>query len=116
MITNSQDLCNRDTWRDREIHILLDSFDVGQIQERGIKVLTTFIDTEKAVYNDENKYIYTTLTHFLRWNYAGRLFVHVDGETHELNLIDCEGTERVILPGHNLEKMLISGEFDWWCN
>lgn len=116
MVTNPKELCNRTEWRDRELHVLLDSVDVDLMREQGFDVLSTFVDTERAVYDNTNQCIYTTLTHFLRWNYAGRLFVHVNGETHELNLIDCEGTERVMLPGHNLEKMLISGEFDWWCD
>lgn len=97
----------------RELHLLLDDDAVERFSNCGNTIYTTYVETDIAVYS-ETPLIFTTLTHFLSWNYATRLFVHVNGEKHELTIGDCEGTERVIREGHNLEKLLISGEFDWW--
>ena len=42
-----------------------------------------------------------------------RIFVHINGDIHEITLGKVEGTGREIKYHHNLEKMLISGEFSW---
>jgi hypothetical protein len=72
----------------------------------------TVVDTNNALNSED--IVHTTQTHFLRWNYAERLFVHLDDKIHEIALGDCEGTNREIRKIHNIEKMLISGEFDWF--
>lgn len=56
--------------------------------------------------------IFTTITHFLSWSYATRLFVHVNGEEHELKIGDCEESECKIYKDRDLEKLLTSGEFE----
>ena len=77
-------------------------------------VYYTYIETEQALANENIKCIYTTVTHFLRWCFAERLFVHINGEVHEITLGECDGTLREIRDVHNIEHMLIAGEFDWW--
>lgn len=77
-----------------------------------------FIDTGNAIENGEN-IIHTTQTYFLHFSYlidkGYRLFVHVDYvKQHEITLGECEGTKRDIKEGHNIEKMLYAGEFDWF--
>ena len=99
----------------RELHFLMDSKSVEKYENCGNTVHKTYIETKNAV-DSQTPLIFTTLTHFLSWNYATRLFVHINGEEHELTIGDCEGTTREIRAGHNLEKLLISGEFDWWCD
>lgn len=79
----------------------------------GIDCHITYKDTLNAIEREE-RVINTTLTHFLCFDYAKRLFVHINDEVHEITLGDCEGTERLIREAHNLEKMLIAGEFDWF--
>ena len=75
-----------------------------------------FMSTSNAIgMNDEC--IHTTQPHFLQFRYGYRLFVHTDRHDlvgHEITLGDCVGTERIIREAHNLEKMLIAGEFDWF--
>lgn len=97
----------------RELHLLMDSKSVEKYENCGNTVHKTYIETKNAV-DSQTPLIFTTLTHFLSWNYATRLFVHIGEEEHEIVIGDCEGTAREIRAGHNLEKLLISGEFDWW--
>lgn len=58
--------------------------------------------------------VHTTQPHFLQFRYAKRLFVHVNGECHEITLGNCEGTNIEIREGHDIEKMLFVGEFNWF--
>ena len=73
---------------------------------------TTFMGTEAALGKEE--IVYTTQLHFLNFKYAERLFVSIGDELHEITLGNCVGTNMEIREGHNLEKMLLAGVFDWF--
>ena len=100
----------------REVHLLMDEGSVAQALKNGLHVYSTYIETEQALYDANIKFVYTTVTHFLRWCFAEKLFVHINGEIHEITLGDCDGTTRDIREAHNIEHMLIAGEFDWWAD
>ena len=93
----------------KELHIVLDSESVLCCDN---VVYSTYCGTEIALLTDE--IVFTTQTAFLSFRWAERLFVHRKACVHEITIGDCEGTTRFIREGHNLEKMLISGEFDWF--
>lgn len=73
---------------------------------------TSFVETFNAL--GKENVLHTTQLHFLSFNYAERLFVSIDGVNHEITLGECDGTSREIKKGHNLERLLIAGEFDWF--
>lgn len=90
-----------------EIHIIMDN------SETPIHPYTTFVETDSAILRGE-RIVYTTQPHFLSFRYTSRLFVHYKNKIHEINRGNTEGTDRIIKDGHNLERMLIAGEFNWF--
>lgn len=97
----------------KELHVWLDP---GIDEMDKYEILFSFHDTQIAI-TEGRHIIHTTQPHILQFRYGYRLFVHVmhdDLTGHEITLGDCEGTERIIREGYNIEKMLVAGEFDWW--
>lgn len=74
--------------------------------------ITSYMETQNAL--GKKSILHTTQLNFLSFAYAERLFVYINGELHEITLGKCEGTNREIREAHNIGKMLISGEFDWF--
>lgn len=102
----------------KELHLYIDDESVRRFNtERRFdhKLYICFDDTMKACLNPDINIIHTTQIHFLHWRYAEKLFAHIKGETHEIGtgLFDT-GTERYLTEHHNLEKLLISGDFEWY--
>lgn len=77
---------------------------------------TDYASTKASIMTGEKR-IDTTQTHFLQFHYGYNLFVHISGDDvtgHEITLGECEGTNREIKHGYNIEKMLYAGEFNWF--
>ena len=97
--------------RAKELYVRLDL--IGMDEEGNYYYYDTYMDTLNKI-NEGYDIIRTTQIEFLSFRYAERLFVVVNGETHEITLGECEGTNREIRESHNLPRMLIAGHFDWF--
>ena len=90
----------------QELHIYLDG--------SSDRCLTTWAETHAAL-SLGSDVVCTTQLAALNFANAERLFVHTcDGVCHEITLGQCEGTMREIKFAHNLVKLILNGEFDWY--
>lgn len=116
-ILNSGVYVQNDMWayievpKIKEFHVWLDILGISNIEE---DVYYTYIGT-KYVLEGKESIIHTTQTSFLRTYILDdyRLFVHKGGKKIEITLGDCQGTDRIIKAGHNLEKLVLAGEFSF---
>ena len=92
----------------KELHIYM-------YTPKDIVCYVSYNDTERAIYSDES-IIHTTQIHFCqnRFIYENGYAIYIHEGNGKIIKIDKTGTDattREIREGHNLEKMLLSGEF-----
>ena len=92
----------------KEFHVWLDQVPVND------EYCSTFEGTKLAI-EQCTQIINTTQTAFLKTSILDdyRLFVHKNNKYIEITLGECQGTERFIRPEHNLERLVLGGEFDF---
>ena len=119
-IEDEEEYCERyrdDMWayietpKVKEFHVWLDIVAIPDIEK---DVYYTYIGVKYALEGKES-IIHTTQTSFLRTSILDdyRLFVHKDGKQIEITLGECQGTDRIIKAGDNLEKLVLGGEFSF---
>ena len=96
---------------EREVHIWMDKIGFDEFENTAY-LCTTYAET-RVMIDAEQEVIHTTQPHFCQFEF-GRIFVHTNGEVHEITIGDYDGTNREICEGYNLEQMLFSGEFSWF--
>lgn len=100
----------------KEFHLCLDhSIMTDMSVNDGVPfmIYTTYVDTMRA-FDRKDDVIYTTQTSFLQFENAERLFVHVNGESHEIKIGETDGINKELRPAHNLQKLLLAGAFEWF--
>lgn len=97
---------------DKEIHIWLDRIGWDEYDDDSY-LCKSITETEAILECKKTKIVHTTQPHYCQFRY-GKIFVHIGGKMHEITIGDCDGTNREMREGHNLEQMLFSGEFSWF--
>lgn len=104
--------------RKKEIHLYLDDESI-YLAHPYTYVRRTYKETAGSLMSPCEQ-IHTTITHFLNWRYGERLFCHqwdwdkMLERVYEITLGECIGTNRKIKETHNIEKLLLAGEFSWF--
>ena len=93
----------------KEFHVWLDS--VGMDYTICCKTL----NTTRRIMEQGDEEIHTTQLSLLRTSLLDeyRVFLHQEGKQIEITLGECQGTERIIKAGDNLEKLVLGGEFSF---
>lgn len=100
----------------KELHLFLGGSE-GLGSVRGwyyTRAKKTWLGTRAALDAGE-EIVFTTQLAALSFDNAEKLFVYTqDGVCHEITKGRCEGTRREIKASHDLVKLLLHGEFDWF--
>ena len=99
----------------KELHIYMDgnSFEKYGIVTDIIPTHETYVEADKAA-RGESPVVRTTQVACCSFDYGRRVFIHYKGETHEITIGKCEGTDKEIRKSHNIMRMLLTGAFDWY--
>lgn len=76
-------------------------------------IAVTYEDTVARIERGD-QVVHTTQTHFISFRYKAAISVHVFGEEHEFCPGHMEGIDRVIEDYSNIEKFVLSGQFEWY--
>ena len=98
--------------KNRELHVWL-NFNSDDLPSN---IEVTYDNTLKVLEKDLKSIIHTTQIHFFSTRYIHQyeLYAHKDGKTIHVQLGNNNpSTERIIKEGHDLENLLLAGEFDF---
>lgn len=93
----------------KEFHIWLDSVCMDYT------TCCKTLNTTRRIMEQGDEEIHTTQLSLLRTSLLDeyRVFLHQEGKQIEITLGECQGTERIIKAGDNLEKLVLGGEFSF---
>ena len=96
-----------------EIHLYLDP---NEEMLKTDKIETTFKGCIEELSEKFGKHsvLRTTLPCFLSFTYGKRLFVHLKDNKYEIREGSCQGTDKDITIQTNVEKLLLTGKFDYF--